>query len=175
VSLGLSSGFVEPLESTSIHLIQSGIAKLLALFPDRRFSPVERDEYNRQMQDVFEDVRDFIVLHYKATRRQDSEFWNYCRAMEVPDKLASKLELWRSKGRIFREGAELFGTASWVAVLFGQGVVPEDYEPAADTMDEAQLSDVIDRMRLSYRHTAEHMPTHGDFIARACPAAPFNA
>jgi tryptophan halogenase len=170
VSLGLSSGFVEPLESTSIHLIQSGIAKLLALFPDRRFNPAERDEYNRQMQEVFEDVRDFIILHYKATRRQDSDFWNYCRTMDVPDRLESRLELWRSKGRIFREGAELFGTPSWVAVLLGQGIVPEDHEPAADAMDAAQLTDVIDRMRLSYRDTAEQMPSHAEFIARACPA-----
>ena len=170
VSLGLSSGFIEPLESTSIHLIQSGIAKLIALFPDRRFSAAERDEYNRQMQDVFEDVRDFIILHYKATRRQDSDFWNYCRTMDIPDKLAAKLELWRSKGRIFREGAELFATPSWVAVLFGQGIVPEDYEPAADAMDGAQLSDVMDRMRLSYRDMAERMPTHAEFIARACRA-----
>jgi len=136
----------------------------------RRFSPAERDEYNRQMQDVFEDVRDFIILHYKATRRQDSDFWNYCRTMDIPDKLAAKLELWRSKGRIFREGAELFATPSWVAVLFGQGIVPEDYEPAADAMDGAQLSDVIDRMRLSYRDMAERMPTHAEFIARACRA-----
>ena len=170
VSLGLSSGFVEPLESTSIHLIQSGIAKLLALFPDRRFNPVERDEYNRQMQEVFEDVRDFIILHYKATRRQDSDFWNTCRTMDLPDKLASRLELWRSKGRIFREGCELFATPSWVAVLLGQGIVPEDHEPAAEAMDVAQLTDVIDRMRLSYRRTAEQMPTHAQFIARACSA-----
>ncbi|MDQ3246026.1 MAG: tryptophan 7-halogenase [Pseudomonadota bacterium] len=168
VSLGLSSGFVEPLESTSIHLIQSGIVKLLALFPDKRFNPVERDEYNRQMRDVFEDVRDFIILHYKATSRSDSEFWNYCRTMQVPDSLAAKLELWQAKGRLFREGRELFGTASWVAVLLGQGIVPEDYEPAADALDPAMIGDALDKMRLSYRRMAEQMPKHGDFIARAC-------
>lgn len=171
VSLGLSTGFVEPLESTSIHLVQSGIAKLMALFPDRRFSPIERDEYNRQIQEVFEDVRDFVILHYKATRRDDSEFWNHCRTMDVPDRLAARLELWRSKGRIFREGAELFGTASWVAVLLGQGIVPEDYDPAADAFDQAFISARMEQMRLSYRHMAEQLPTHGEFIARACPAA----
>jgi tryptophan 7-halogenase len=170
VSLGLSTGFIEPLESTSIHLVQSGIAKLLALFPDRTFNPVERDEYNRQLREVFEDVRDFIILHYKATRRDDSEFWNYCRTMDVPDKLAGKLELWRTKGRLFRDGYELFATPSWVAVLLGQGMVPADHEPAANAMDAAQLTDVMDRMRLSYRGTAEQMPTHADFIARHCAA-----
>ena len=170
VSLGLSSGFVEPLESTSIHLVQSGIAKLLALFPDRRFDPLERDEYNRQMKDVFEDVRDFVILHYKATRRDDSEFWNYCRTMDIPDSLAGKLELWRSKGRLFREGRELFGTASWVAVLLGQGIVPEEQEPAAEAIDPALLTDAIDKMHLSYRRMAEHMPSHAEFVAQACPA-----
>jgi tryptophan halogenase len=172
VSLGLSSGFLEPLESTSIHLVQSGISKLLALFPDLSFNPVERDEYNRQMQDVFEDVRDFIILHFKATRRDDSDFWNYCRTMEVPDKLAAKLDLWRSKGRIFREGAELFGTASWVAVLLGQGIVPHEPEPIAFAADEAKVADLLERMRLSYRETAERMPTHAEFIARTCAAQP---
>jgi len=170
VSLGLSSGFIEPLESTSIHLVQSGISKLLALFPDKSFDPIERDEYNRQMRDVFEDVRDFIILHYKATRRQDSEFWNYCRTMDIPDKLESKLELWRSKGRIFREGAELFGTPSWVAVLLGQGIVPEEPEPAADALDSTFVADALEKMRTSYRAMAEQMPTHADFIARACKA-----
>jgi tryptophan halogenase len=170
VSLGLSSGFVEPLESTSIHLIQSGIAKLLALFPDRGFNPVERDEYNRQMQAVFEDVRDFVILHYKATRRDDSEFWNYCRTMDVPDTLEAKLELWRAKGRLFREGYELFGTASWVAVLLGQGIVPEEQEPAAAAIDPDHAADALDKMRESYRSMAKHMPAHADFIAQACPA-----
>lgn len=172
VSLGLSSGFIEPLESTSIHLIQSGIVKLLALFPDRRFNPAERDEYNRQMQDVYEDVRDFIILHFKATRRDDSDYWNYCRTMELPDSLAGRLELWRSKGRLFREGHELFGTASWVAVLLGQGIEPEEYEPAADALDPDFIADAMEKMRLSYAHMAEHMPDHGDFIARSCRAGP---
>ncbi|HYI42410.1 MAG TPA: tryptophan halogenase family protein, partial [Sphingomicrobium sp.] len=172
VSLGLSSGFVEPLESTSIQLIQSGIAKLIALFPDRRFDPRERAEYNRQMQDLFEDVRDFVILHYKASRRGDSAFWDYCRTMDVPESLAGKLELWRSKGRLFREGRELFATASWVAVLLGQGIVPDAHEPAADAIDPAMAADAIDKMRLSYRRMAEHMPAHADFVAKACPARP---
>lgn len=170
VSLGLSTGFIEPLESTSIHLVQSGISKLLALFPDRRFNPAERDEYNRQVQEVFEDVRDFIVLHYKATRREDSEFWNYCRTMDVPDKLASKLELWRSKGRLFRDGQELFGPASWVAVLLGQGVIPEEPDPVVLKINPDMTADVIDKMRLSYRLMAEQMPPHAEFIANACTA-----
>ncbi|HLL30601.1 MAG TPA: tryptophan halogenase family protein, partial [Allosphingosinicella sp.] len=170
VSLGLSSGFIEPLESTSIHLIQSGIVKLLALFPDKRFDPVERDEYNRQMQDVYEDARDFIILHYKMTRRDDSDFWNHCRTMEVPDSLARKIELWRAKGRVFRAGRELFGTPSWAAVMLGQGVVPEEHEPAADALDQEMIADALDKMRLSYSRMAEHMPMHGEFIARSCPA-----
>jgi tryptophan 7-halogenase len=168
VSLGLSTGFIEPLESTSIHLVQSGISKLLALFPDRRFNPAERDEYNRQVQDVFEDVRDFIILHYKATRRQDSDFWNYCRTMDVPDKLASKLELWRSKGRIFRDGQELFGPASWVAVLLGQGIAPEEQDPTVSNIDPAMTADMLDKMHLSYRRMAEQMPAHAEFIAKVC-------
>ena len=171
VSLGLSSGFVEPLESTSIQLIQSGIIKLIALFPDRRFISAERDEYNRQMQTVFEDVRDFVILHYKATRRNDTEFWNYCRNMDVPDSLATKLELWRSKGRLFREGFELFGTASWVSVLFGQGEIPQETEPAVDAIDQDIANDALEKMRLSYRQMAEHMPSHAEFIAQSCTAA----
>jgi tryptophan halogenase len=175
VSLGLASGFIEPLESTSIHLVQMGIARLLALFPDRRFNPVERDEYNRQVADITEDIRDFIILHYKVTRRADSEFWNYCRTMDVPDSLAEKIELWRAKGRVFREGRDLFGTPSWAAVLLGQGMVPEEVEPAAEAMDPALVTEALDKMRASYRQMAEHMPTHAEFIARACAAPPVPA
>lgn len=166
VSLGLSSGFVEPLESTSIHLIQAGISKLPSLFPDRRFNPVERDEYNRQMQALFEDVRDFIILHYHATKRSDSNFWDHCRTMDVPSSLKSKIELWRAKGRVFRDELELFPTTSWVAVMLGQGVVPEDYEPIVDALDEDKVASALEQTRLAIRHTAERLPAHGEFIAQ---------
>jgi tryptophan halogenase len=122
------------------------------------------------MKDVFEDVRDFVILHYKAGCRDDSDFWNDCRTMDVPDSLAAKLELWQSKGRLFREGRELFGTASWVAVLLGQGIVPDEQEPAANAIDPAMAAEAMEKMRLSYRRMAEHMPAHADFIAKACPA-----
>jgi tryptophan halogenase len=166
VSLGLSSGFVEPLESTSIHLIQMGISRLLSLFPDRRFNAVERDEYNRQMQAVFEDVRDFIILHYKATKRDDSDFWNYCRTMSVPDSLAYKMDLWRAKGRVFRDELELFATPSWVAVMFGQGVVPDEYEPVADALDEVKVASALEQLRVAILQTAERLPTHAEFLAQ---------
>jgi tryptophan halogenase len=172
VSMGLSSGFVEPLESTSIHLIQAGIAKLIALFPDKRFNPVERDEYNKQMQDLFEDVRDFIILHYKATSRDDSDFWNQCRTMSIPDSLQHKIDLFRAKARVFREGFDLFGTTSWVAVMLGQHIVPEDNEPAAEALDEDRVAAAIEEMRIGYLETAQAMPSQADFIARCCAARP---
>jgi tryptophan halogenase len=174
--MGLSSGFIEPLESTSIHFVQSGIAKLLTLFPDKRFNPVERDEYNRQMQDLFEDVRDFIILHFNATKRDDSDFWNQCRTMRIPDSLARKVDLWRAKGRAFRDGHELFGTTSWVAVMLGQGIVPEEYEPAVDALDVDKVAAALDQMRTAIVQTADRLPPIEEFIARTCsarnPAAP---
>jgi tryptophan 7-halogenase len=166
VALGLSSGFIEPLESTSIHFIQSGISRLIALFPDLRFDPVERDEYNRQMRDLYEDVRDFIVLHYKATGRDDTPFWDRCRTMPIPDSLTRKIDLFKSKGRIFREGTELFSNPSWVAVCLGQHIQPSDYEPAVDALDEGRVSAALEQMRNGYRDTAGRLPTHGDFIRR---------
>jgi tryptophan halogenase len=171
IALGLSSGFLEPLESTSIHFIQSGIAKLIALFPDKRFDPVERDEYNRQMRDLYEDVRDFIILHYKATQRDDSPFWNRCRTMDVPDSLQRKIDLFRAKGRLFRDGLELFATTSWVAVALGQHIVPEEYEPAVDALDEAKIATALEQMRAEYQHVAAQLPGHGDFV-RHCVGIP---
>jgi tryptophan halogenase len=172
VALGLSSGFLEPLESTSIHLIQSGIGKLIGLFPDRRFNPVEREEFNRQLQDQYEDIRDFIILHYYATQRNDSEFWNRCRTMSIPDSLSHKIELFRSKGRSFREGYDLFTQPSWVAVMLGQGIWPEDYDPIADALDEDRIAAAMEQLRQGYQQTALAMPTHAEFIARCCAAPP---
>ncbi len=167
VSLGLSSGFIEPLESTSIHLIQNGIARLFALFPDQPISPLERDEYNRGMRELYEDVRDFIVLHYKATQRDDTEFWRYVRDMEIPDSLARKMELWRLHGRVFRENAELFAQPSWIAVMLGQNIAPENYDAIADTLDEHKIRTAMRQMREGYRSTAERLPTQEDFLRRA--------
>ena len=167
VCLGLSSGFLEPLESTSIHFIQNGIQRLLALFPDRKISPIERDEYNRGMQELYEDVRDFIVLHYKATQRDDTPFWRYVRDMEVPEPLRRKMDLWRLHGRVFREGAELFGLTSWVAVMLGQNLWPEHYAPIADSLDESKVAEAMRRMREDYRRTASAMPTQEQFLRMA--------
>lgn len=171
VALGLASGFVEPLESTSIHLVQSGIAKLIALFPDRRFDPIERDEYNIQMHELYADVRDFVILHYKATRRTDTPFWDRCREMTIPESLQRKIDLFRAKGRVFREGRELFATTSWVAVCLGQHIVPDDPEPAVDALDEDKVAAAIDQMRRDYLDVAERLPSHGDFLRHVTGAA----
>ncbi|OAN58370.1 tryptophan halogenase family protein [Sphingomonas sp. TDK1] len=166
VALGLAGGFLEPLESTSIHLIQSGISRLIALFPDKRFDPIEREEYNRQMGTLYDDVRDFIILHYKATSRTDSPFWDRCRTMDIPDSLAQRIALFESKGRLFREGHELFSSPSWVAVCMGQHIVPSDHEPIADALDEDLVAQALDQMQRGYRETAERLPTHGEFLRR---------
>jgi len=162
--MGLASGFVEPLESTSIHLIQTAIAWLVALFPDRRFLDVERNEFNRVLKANYEDVRNFIVLHYKATERDDSEFWNYCRNMDVPEALTQAIEMWRAKGRSFRDGFDLFTTTSWVAVLLGQNIWPEGYDPAADSLDENRVAEAMESLLQGYAKTAEALPTQRRFL-----------
>ncbi|MFO6428878.1 tryptophan halogenase family protein [Erythrobacter sp. W302b] len=182
VAIGLSSGFIEPLESTSIHLIQNGIARLFALFPDNPIRPLERDEYNRGMRELFEDVRDFIILHYKATQREDSAFWRYVRHMDVPDSLARKMALWQHRGRVFRENAELFTAPSWIAVMLGQNIWPDMHDPIADTLDESKVAAAMAQMRAAYRDIADKLPVHEDFLRQsgswnevASPIAPAQA
>lgn len=171
VAIGLSSGFLEPLESTSIFLIQSGIARLINLFPDRDFSPVLIDRYNAQATFETERIRDFIILHYCATRRDDSAFWNHCRTMDIPAPLAETIRLFRDSGRFFRNAEELFALTSWVQVLLGQGIEPRNYHPAVDLVPEKDLLGLVGGIGKVIANCVEAMPPHQAFIDRYCKAS----
>lgn len=170
VAIGLSSGFLEPLESTSIHLIQSGIAKLLALFPDRHFEQAIIDKYNHILSSEFIGVRDFIILHYKATTRTDSAFWNYCRQMDIPENLKKKIALYEAGGRLFRDNNELFDEISLVAVMHGQGIRARGYHPLADDINEEEFDRLMKEIKMVIDRSAQAMPTHAEFIAKHCSA-----
>ncbi|MBB5712660.1 tryptophan halogenase family protein [Sphingomonas xinjiangensis] len=159
VALGLAGGFLEPLESTSIHLIQDGISKLFSLFPDRRFTSVERNMFNRLMTESYDGIRDFIILHYHANARQEP-LWRHARAMTLPDRLAEKLALFREKGRIFRYDGELFSIPSWVAVLLGQGCMPKGHDPIVDALDADRLYEAVRATRSVNIRAVEAMLGH---------------
>jgi tryptophan halogenase len=169
VAIGLSAGFLEPLESTSIHLIQHAVQKLIALFPGRGISPVERDEFNRAMVASYEPTRDFIILHYHATRRGGA-FWDHVRSVELPDSLKHKLELFREHGRVFRYNDELFDVPSWVAVMLGQGVIPAAPDPLVDSMPDADVLRAMAELRGAYEQTALKLPLASDYIERMVAA-----
>ncbi|TPG39546.1 tryptophan 7-halogenase [Sphingomonas koreensis] len=169
VAIGLSSGFLEPLESTSIHLIQSAISRLLNLLPGRVTRDAERAEYNRQTDFEIERIRDFLILHYWANRR-DEPFWRSCRAMKLPDTLQAKIELFRGAGGITREHEELFTEVGWLQVLIGQGIEPEGWHPLADQIAVRDLGEFMETIQLLYRREASRMPSHADFIAAHCAA-----
>ena len=172
VALGLSSGFLEPLESTSIHLIQTGILRLLALFPGRGFAAADIAEYNRQTDFEYRDVRDFIVAHYKVTDREDTPFWAYLKHMDVPDSLAERIDLFRSSARFFVHGkAELFREESWVQVLLGQGL-RMCHDPMVDMIPDADAAAFLRDVEETIDEVANAMPGHADFIARHCKAPP---
>ena len=170
VAIGLSSGFIEPLESTSIHLIQSGIAKLLQMFPDKTFPQADIDRFNRMTKREVEQVRDFIVLHYNATERDDTPFWDHVRTMDVPDSLKEKYRLFRTTGRIFREDDELFNDTSWFAVMTGQGLKPERFDPVAEVLSLEETRARLAEIRSVMRTCADQMPGHAEFIRNNCAA-----
>ncbi len=172
VAIGLSGGFMEPLESTSIHMIQSGISKLIALFPSRDMPQTEQDEYNRLLHDDFSHIRDFLVLHYVATRRDDSPLWNYVRNLKLPDSLAYKMELLAGNGRFFKYDAELFDVTSWLAVAAGQGFAPKGYNPLVKGLSDSNISQSLANMRDVIEKAVTAMPPHIDFVNRFCKAGP---
>jgi tryptophan 7-halogenase len=171
IAIGLSGGFMEPLESTSIHLIQAGISKLLALFPTRDFDPLVSDEYNRLAIAEFERIRDFIILHYKLTTRDDSELWRTCGAMEVPDTVTWKIEHFRRHGRLVQRDADLFGPPSWLAVHVGQGNMPLGTDPLLP-LRGGDHAGYLRKLEAALAHAAEGMPGQADYIAANCAANP---
>jgi tryptophan 7-halogenase len=167
LALGLAAGFMEPLESTSIHLVQSGINRLLAMFPDRHCERQLVDEYNRQTRFEYERVRDFLILHYKATERTDTPFWQQCGAMDIPPALARRIELFRRTGMVFREADELFTESGWVQVLLGQRIEPKCHHPLADALTAEQLDGFLADIRTLVGRAKNTLPPHHEFVARA--------
>jgi tryptophan halogenase len=170
VALGLAAGFMEPIESTTIHMVQSALQRLLNLFPDTGFNQPEIDEYNRKTQCEYELIRDFIILHYNATKRDDTPFWNYCRTMRVPDSLTMKIEYFRQHGRVIVEEDDLFKEANWIQVLIGQGIMPGSFSPLALNVSEEDIDGYFDNLRQIYARTVAGMASHDDFITRYCKA-----
>ena len=171
IGIGLSSGFLEPLESTSIYLIQQAITALLELFPEKEIAASDRDEFNRVIDLEYDRIRDFLILHYHATERSDTRFWDYVRTMQIPDSLAEKLELFRRRGRvvIYHEG--LFLEAGWVAVYAGQGVIPDGHDRRADVPSRESLVRAMDKLHGEIHSAAARMPDHRAMLSRYCPMA----
>jgi tryptophan 7-halogenase len=172
IAIGLASGFIEPLESTSIHLIQRGISRLMQMFPSAGVRQSDIDEYNKQTWQEIEYIRDFIVLHYHVTNRQDSPFWRACRSMEIPASLKHRIALFRETGRVFRAPNELFAENSWIQVMLGQGMYPDSHHPAADLMGDAELADFLGGIRGYVDRTVAQLPSHQAYVEQYCKAAP---
>ncbi|MBS0254155.1 MAG: tryptophan 7-halogenase [Proteobacteria bacterium] len=171
VAVGLSGGFLEPLESTSIHLIQRAILRLIRMMPAGKVSQRDVAEFNEQQLTDMEQVRDFLILHYKATERRDSAFWRQCADMEIPDSLAQKIELFRETGRVFRKNEELFAENSWVQVMMGQGIMPQAYHPVAARLTDEELAHMLGGLREGVARTVAGLPEHHRYVARYCGAA----
>ena len=168
IAVGLSSGFVEPLESTSIHFIQNSILWLLLMFPHQGITEPIVAEYNAVLKREAANIRDFIVMHYHLTERDDSEFWKYCRTMTVPDSLSHRLALFRESGRVFKPQDDVFAENSWVQVMMGQGIIPQQYHPIVDMMSDDELGALLGSHRDSVRQLVSKLPPHDEFVTHYC-------
>ncbi|WP_427964573.1 tryptophan halogenase family protein [Altererythrobacter sp.] len=170
VALGLAAGFLEPLESTSIHLVQTGLERLVELFPSRRMDPVLRDRYNTLVETDWRQVRDFIIAHYKLNQRDDSDFWKYTAGMEIPDSLSEVLELWKQRGMLAIDGGHLFQLGSWSSLLIGQNFLPDGLHALTDRVDPKTIAGEIRQIVAEVNQAAERLPMHHEFVARYCPS-----
>jgi len=170
IAIGLAGGFMEPLESTSLHLVQSALARLMVFFPNKNFDSEDVDEFNRQAHFEYDRIRDFLILHYCATERTDSDFWNYCRTMSVPPELTQKIEQFKKNGRIFRTSNEMFNDLSWLEVMYGQGIRPQSYDPLVDRMPKEEIIKRMQGIRNVIEKSVDYMPTRAEFIADNCRA-----
>ncbi|MEJ6812286.1 MAG: tryptophan 7-halogenase, partial [Oceanospirillaceae bacterium] len=172
VALGLAGGFLEPLESTSIHLIQRGIIRLMQMFPLTGITDADRDEFNRQMSDEYNFIRDFIIMHYHVTERSDTAFWRQCKTMDIPESLDHRLRLFKQSGRVFQGEGDVFGENSWTQVMLGQGLMPEQYHPIVDMMSDAELERFLKTNKAMVDQVVGQLPTHQQFLNQYCPAKP---
>jgi tryptophan halogenase len=170
VAVGLASGFLEPLESTSIHLVESGIGRLIELFPDRGFEPKLAEEYNRLMRHSYESIRDFIILHYRASGR-DGELWRYCQNMPIPASLQHQMELFKARGTVALYDNGTFAEPSWISIYFGLGVFPRRYDPMADLIEQATTRGELERRSRIVTGAGQSLPKHGAFIDQYCRAS----
>ena len=166
VSIGLSSGFLEPLESTSIHLIQSAAIRLIKFFPHQGIKQCLVDEFNQQSKTEFERIRDFIILHYKLTERDDTAFWRFCKNMDIPSSLKKKIELFKTSGKLVREDDELFAEVAWQQVMIGQGLIAEDHHPLADALSDEQLNELFSSLKTLINSAVEQLPSHRQFLEK---------
>ena len=169
VALGLAAGFLEPLESTSIHLIQRGVIRLLQMFPQDGIVESDRAEFNRQMDTEFRFIRDFIIMHYHVTERTDSEFWRRCRDMAIPESLQHRLDLFRDTGRVFEGEGDIFRENSWIQVMMGQGIEPQSYHAIVDMMSDKELRQFLQIQRHKVDALLKQLPAHREFVNRYCP------
>jgi tryptophan halogenase len=168
VAIGLASGFLEPIESTSIHLIQRGIIRLMQMFPNDGICQSDVDEYNKQTDYELQHIRDFIILHYHVTNRADTQFWRDCRHMKIPASLQHRIDLFREAGRVFRIPNELFAENSWLQVMLGQGIMPRQHHQVADLMGDAELSTFLNGIRSSVERTVMQLPSHQAYVQQYC-------